>query len=105
MKVVRSDSVYSALNGGDGFERRVRRPRNLFRNLHRIDQAVDLRYRATVGLGRDVEIDFDAPHTSTLHVGDAHVDSGEPESRRQPLEPGLIETVVDERPDEHVARD
>jgi hypothetical protein len=58
-----------------------------------------------VRLRRDIEIDLDAVNVRPLHIRDANADTGQPERRRQSLEPRFIKSDVDESAEEHVAGD
>ena len=98
-------SVNCRLDGSDRLECLVREARDFFRDLHGVDQAVDLGHRAPVWLGRNVKIDFHAVHCRPLDVGDSHANAVEPKRRGQTLEPGAVKTDVNERTDEHVAGD
>ena len=105
MQVVRCHSVDCSFDCGDRLESGVRRARHLFRNFYGIYQSMDLGDRPAVWLFRNVEVDFDAAHSGALHVGDADSDTFQTECSRQSFEPRFVESVVDERADEHVAGD
>src|SRR5688500_4972340 len=68
MQVIRRDTVDRALDGSDRLECRVSRLCDLFRDLHRIDQLMYLGHRSSVRLLRNLEVDFDAPHSRTLDI-------------------------------------
>src|SRR5205085_7795074 len=83
MQIVGRDTVDLGFDRRNCLERGMSCAGNFFRNLHRIDQSVDLGYRAAVGLHGNLEIDFDAAHSGSLHVSDANSNRIEPQRRRK----------------------
>src|SRR5438034_2463932 len=72
MQIIGRDTMDGALDRRDRFERRVSLSRDSFRKLYRIDQSMNLRNRSAVWLRWNVEIDFDALHSRSLHIRDAN---------------------------------
>ena len=66
---------------------------------------MNLRNRSAVWLRWNVEIDFDALHSRSLHIRDANLYAGQAKRRRQSLEPRLVQPNVNEGADEHVTGD
>ena len=64
-----------------------------------------LRYRPSVGLGWDVEIDFHALDARPLNMSDPDGHAIEAKCLGQSFNPPTIEPVVDQCADEHVASD
>ena len=93
-----------ALYRSDRFEGRMRRARDLFGNLDRVDQAVDFRHRSTVRLRRYLEVHLHAVNVRPLHVRDANLDSRQSQCGWQSLEPCPVQPHVDEGAEEHVSR-
>src|SRR5450759_4251391 len=90
MQLVGRDTVNRALYRSNRLERLVGGPRAFFRNLHRIDQPMDLGDRSPMRLRRNLEVHFDAVNVRALYVGDANLDSRQSQRVWQSLEPRSV---------------